>query len=94
MNAGEVLAFDYRVLHRALDHHGKEIRPVLYCAVMYCTIMYTVLCQVLYYTFTKRWFSDAMNFAELPSLALADGKMLGDKGPFIMTSSLAADCLS
>ena len=52
---------------------------------------WTVLCQVLYYTFTKRWFSDAMNFAELPSLALADGKMLGDKGPFIMTSSLAAD---
>ena len=56
VNAGEVLAFDYRVLHRALDHQGQEIRPVLY------------------YTFTKRWFSDAMNFAELPSLTLADGK--------------------
>ena len=55
--------------------------------------MYTVLCQVLYYTFTKRWFSDAMNFAELPSLALADGKMLGDKGQFIMTSA-PAGCLS
>ena len=61
VNAGEVLAFDYRVLHRALDHQGKEIRPVLY------------------YTFTKRWFSDAMNFAELPSLKLADGKLLSDK---------------
>ena len=61
VNAGEVLAFDYRVLHRALDHQGREIRPVLY------------------YTFTKRWFSDAMNFAELPSLKLADGKLLGDK---------------
>ena len=34
---------------------------------------------VLYYTFTKRWFSDAMNFAELPSLKLADGKLLNDK---------------
>ena len=61
VNAGEVLAFDYRVLHRALDHQGSEVRPVLY------------------YTFTKRWFSDAMNFAELPSLKLADGKLLGDK---------------
>ena len=53
VNAGEVLAFDYRVLHRALDHQGSEVRPVLY------------------YTFTKRWFSDAMNFAELPSLKMA-----------------------
>ena len=61
VNAGEVLAFDYRVLHRALEHKGREVRPVLY------------------YTFTKRWFSDAMNFAELPSLTLADSKMLGDK---------------
>ena len=57
MNAGEVLAFDYRVLHRALEHGGKEVRPLLY------------------YTFTKRWFSDAMNFADLPSLTLADGKV-------------------
>ena len=61
VNAGEVLAFDYRVLHRALDHKGREIRPVLY------------------YTFTKRWFSDAMNFADLPSLKLAEGKMLSEK---------------
>ena len=61
VNAGEVLAFDYRVLHRALDHQGSEVRPVLY------------------YTFTKRWFSDAMNFAELPSLKMADGKLLEDK---------------
>ena len=38
MNAGEVLAFDYRVLHRALDHYGKEIRPVLYCTVL-CTVL-------------------------------------------------------
>jgi len=57
VNAGEVLAFDYRVLHRALEHGGKEVRPLLY------------------YTFTKRWFSDAMNFADLPSLTLADGKL-------------------
>ena len=61
VNAGEVLAFDYRVLHRALEHKGREIRPVLY------------------YTFTKRWFSDAMNFASLPSLRLAEGKMLTEK---------------
>ena len=51
------MAFDYRVLHRALEHGGKEVRPLLY------------------YTFTKRWFSDAMNFADLPSLTLADGKI-------------------
>ena len=57
VNAGEVLAFDYRVLHRALEHGGKEVRPLLY------------------YTFTKRWFSDAMNFADLPSLTEADGKL-------------------
>jgi len=56
VNAGEVLAFDYRVLHRALKHGGKEARPLLY------------------YTFTKRWFSDAMNFADLPSLKEAEGK--------------------
>ena len=61
VNAGEVLAFDYRVLHRALEHNGREIRPVLY------------------YTFTKRWFSDAMNFAELPSLRQAEGRMLSEK---------------
>ena len=54
MNAGEVLAFDYRVLHRALRHGGAQARPLLY------------------YTFTKRWFSDAMNFADLPSLREAD----------------------
>ena len=30
---------------------------------------------LLYYTFTKRWFSDAMNFANLPSLHEADEKM-------------------
>jgi len=58
VNAGEVLAFDYRVLHRALEHGGKEARPLLY------------------YTFTKRWFSDAMNFADLPSLKEADEKCL------------------
>ena len=62
MEAGEVLAFDYRVLHRALGHKGSKQRPVLY------------------YTFTKRWFSDAMNFADLPSLHEADEKMLTDKG--------------
>ncbi len=56
MNAGEALAFDYRVLHRALAHAGKEVRPLLY------------------YTFTKRWFQDAMNFSDLPSLREADGK--------------------
>ena len=61
VNAGEVLAFDYRVLHRALEHKGREIRPVLY------------------YTFTKRWFSDAMNFASLPSLKQASGRLLCDK---------------
>ena len=61
VNAGEVLAFDYRVLHRALDHKGREVRPVLY------------------YTFTKRWFSDAMNFASLPSLSLASGRLVSDK---------------
>jgi cysteine desulfurase family protein (TIGR01976 family) len=55
VNAGEVLAFDYRVLHRALHHGGSQPRPLLY------------------YTFTKRWFSDAMNFADLPSLRQADG---------------------
>ena len=54
VNAGEVLAFDYRVLHRAFEHRGKEVRPVLY------------------YTFTKRWFSDAMNFPDSPSLSQAD----------------------
>lgn len=54
VNAGEVLAFDYRTLHRALEHGGKNPRPLLY------------------YTFTKRWFSDAMNFADLPSLKEAD----------------------
>jgi len=57
VNAGEVLAFDYRVLHRALEHGGKEVRPLLY------------------YTYTKRWFSDAMNFADLPSLTEADKKL-------------------
>ena len=60
--AGEVLAFDYRVLHRALKHTGKEVRPLLY------------------YTFTKRWFTDAMNFADLPSLHDADGKSVEDSG--------------
>ena len=53
-----MLAFDYRVLHRALKHSGKEVRPLLY------------------YTFTKRWFTDAMNFADLPSLHEADHKLL------------------
>jgi len=41
---GGVLAFDYRVLHRALEHKGTQLRPVLY------------------WTYTRRWFSDAMNF--------------------------------
>jgi len=54
VNAGEVLAFDYRVLHRALEHGGDHARPLLY------------------YTYTKRWFTDAMNFANLPSLKEAD----------------------
>ena len=57
VNAGEVLAFDYRVLHRALEHGGREVRPLLY------------------YTFTKRWFADAMNFAALPSLREADARL-------------------
>ena len=30
---------------------------------------------MLYYTFTKRWFTDAMNFADLPSLNEADTKV-------------------
>ena len=30
VNAGEVLAFDYRVLHRALRHGGTSARPLLY----------------------------------------------------------------
>lgn len=57
VNAGEVLAFDYRTLHRALEHGGSKPRPLLY------------------YTFTKRWFTDAMNFADLPSLREADPLM-------------------
>ena len=57
VKAGEVLAFDYRVLHRALSHKGTENRPMLY------------------YTYTKRWFSDAMNFADLPSLHMADAEV-------------------
>ena len=32
---------------------------------------------MLYYTFTKRWFTDAMNFADLPSLNEADTKVEG-----------------
>ena len=56
-----MLAFDYRVLHRALKHSGKEVRPLLY------------------YTFTKRWFSDAMNFADLPSLHEADKHIVVDE---------------
>jgi len=59
VNAGEVLAFDYRTLHRALEHGGVNPRPLLY------------------YTFTKRWFSDAMNFADLPSLKEADHLVKG-----------------
>ena len=59
VKAGEMLAFDYRVLHRALSHKGTENRPMLY------------------YTFTKRWFTDAMNFADLPSLHEADEKVKG-----------------
>ena len=59
VKAGELLAFDYRVLHRALSHKGTENRPMLY------------------YTFTKRWFTDAMNFADLPSLNEADTKVEG-----------------
>ena len=59
VKAGEMLAFDYRVLHRALSHKGTENRPMLY------------------YTFTKRWFTDAMNFADLPSLHEADEKVEG-----------------
>jgi len=79
VNAGEVLAFDYRVLHRALEHGGKEVRPLLY------------------YTFTKRWFSDAMNFADLPSLTLADGKISEKKEwrenfPSIMKSEKQIFC--
>ena len=30
---------------------------------------------MLYYTYTKRWFSDAMNFADLPSLHMADAEV-------------------
>jgi len=62
INSGEVLAFDYRVLHRALHHGGDQPRPLLY------------------YTFTKRWFSDAMNFASLPSLREADSLVAPVRG--------------
>jgi len=50
VQAGDILAFDFRVLHRALEHRGKLPRPILY------------------YTYSKRWFTDAMNLADLPSL--------------------------
>merc|ERR1711962_1938918 len=35
---------------------------------------------LLYYTFTKRWFSDAMNFASLPSLREADSLVAPVRG--------------
>ena len=54
VKAGEIVAFDGRVLHRAIKHIGRQERPILY------------------YTFSKRWFTDALNFADLPSLREAD----------------------
>ena len=44
---------------------------------------------MLYYTFTKRWFTDAMNFADLPSLNEADTKVEGQflPGKFLPKTS-------
>ncbi|CAD7939880.1 unnamed protein product [Amoebophrya sp. A120] len=47
---GQLLCFDYRILHRALAHNVSTQRPVLY------------------WTFVRPWFTDALNFGGLPSL--------------------------
>ena len=62
VKAGEVFAFDCRVLHRTLKHIGSEERPILY------------------YTFSKRWFTDPLNFADLPSLREAEKMALENPG--------------
>jgi len=54
VQAGQVLSFDYRTLHRALAHQDEQPRPVLY------------------FTYCKPWFSDALNFGGLPSLSERD----------------------
>ena len=59
VQAGQILLFDYRVLHRALAHNDVNKRPLLY------------------YTYTKRWFSDSLNFADLPRLADVETKVAG-----------------
>lgn len=53
-DAGQILAFDYRTLHRALAHQGTKPRPLLY------------------FTFTKPWFRDSLNFACAQSLREAE----------------------
>lgn len=59
----QVLAFDYRVLHRALAHEGDQPRPVLY------------------WTYTRRWFSDNLNFParHLPAVATSTGTTAGTR---------------
>eukprot|EP00392_Amoebophrya_sp_AT5.2_P017340 g17680.t1 len=48
--AGQLMCFEYRILHRAMAHNVATARPVLY------------------WTFVRPWFTDALNFAGLPSL--------------------------
>ena len=47
VNAGEVLAFDYRTLHRALEHGGSNPRPLLYYTF---TKRWLVTCSII-----QRW---------------------------------------
>ena len=62
VKAGEIVAFDGRVLHRAIKHIGRQERPILY------------------YIFSKRWFTDALNYADLPSLREAEKMALENPG--------------
>eukprot|EP00041_Stephanoeca_diplocostata_P024894 m.641204 g.641204 ORF g.641204 m.641204 type:complete len:768 (-) comp22628_c0_seq2:388-2691(-) len=73
VDAGKVLAFDYRVLHRALAHQGNEPRPVLY------------------WTYTRRWFSDNLNFPprHLPTVASSRVHMFADIGQEAMDMNTA-----
>ncbi|CAD7954693.1 unnamed protein product [Amoebophrya sp. A25] len=61
VQAGQVLCFDYRVLHRALEHNVDFRRPVLY------------------WTFVRPWFTDALNFGGLPSLGFNKGGPFGSE---------------